>query len=204
MKVMLRALLLIAVGLSAVAVFAQTKTVTNATLKKFSDERVQADKDLRQNYEQLGFSSPEERERRLEGWKRENQELVDKWEQEQMARQNAEALADQGSAIDRLSQSLQTANPGYNQGYNQGYNPGYNTNEYWGYGGYIDPSGNYGLRFPGRPGYYPNGYPYERYGYDPYYNPPSGTVSGGMYWPGPSPGRPPVYYRPRPYVRPRH
>jgi len=114
------------------------------------------------------------------------------------------AGTDQGSAIDRLSQSLQTTNPGYNQSYNQGYNPGYNTNEYWGYGGYIDPSGNYGLRFPGRPGYYPNGYPYERYGYDPYYNPPSGTVSGGMYWPGPSPGRPPVYYRPRPYVRPRH
>ena len=182
MKVM-RALLLIAVGLAAVPAFAQTKTVTNATLKKFSDERVQADRDLNQNFDRLGFSSPEERERRLEAWKRENDELLDRWNKERADQQNAEALAAQAAAIGQLNQPVQ---PSYQPSY-----PSYNPNQIWGYGGvYADP---YGLGFPNRYGYYR-----DRYGRIHPIFPPSGSVSGGVFWPAPSP---PVYYRPGSRVR---
>jgi len=173
MKVILRALLLIAVGLSAVSAFAQTKTVTNATLKKFSDERVQADRDLNENYERLGFSSPEERERRLEAWKRENDELSDRWARERRDQENADAMAAQAAALGQLNQPVQQ--PTY---------PNYNPNGIWGYGGGYDP---YGYGFPNRYGYYR-----DRYGIHPIY-PPSGSVSGGVFWPSPPVRRP--YYR---------
>src|SRR5262245_43412608 len=194
MKVMMRALLLIAVGLAAVSTFAQTnaqtKTVTNASLEKFRAERVQGDRDLRENYERLGFSSPEERDRRLEAWNRENQQLVDKWEQQLRDQQNASALADQSAAIDRLGQSMQ-------QNATPRYDPNYNSTQTWGYGGYNDGFGYYGIPYPypNRPGYYPNRNRYNPYGYPPIY-PPSGSVSGGMYWPAPTPARP-YYRRPR-------
>ena len=51
-------------ALTAVSMMAQTKTVTNADLSKYSQERVKAEKDLRENYAKLGFSSPEEIELR--------------------------------------------------------------------------------------------------------------------------------------------
>jgi hypothetical protein len=52
-------------------VYAQSKTVTNADLEKYRSKRIAAEKDLRDNYEKLGFPSPEElekmnRESRLE------------------------------------------------------------------------------------------------------------------------------------------
>ncbi|NNE67938.1 MAG: hypothetical protein HKN33_15345 [Pyrinomonadaceae bacterium] len=43
--------------------FAQTKTITNADLEKFRTKRLKAEKELRENYRQLGFPSPEEMER---------------------------------------------------------------------------------------------------------------------------------------------
>lgn len=52
----------IAVGTS----FAQTRTVTNRDLEKFRQKRVEAERDYRENYEKLGFPSPEELERRRE------------------------------------------------------------------------------------------------------------------------------------------
>jgi hypothetical protein len=48
---------------SAVA-FAQTKTVTNADLEKFRQKRLQNEKNYRENYERLGFPSPEQLERK--------------------------------------------------------------------------------------------------------------------------------------------
>ena len=42
--------------------FAQTKTVTNADLEKFRQKRLQAEREYRENYERLGFPSPEELE----------------------------------------------------------------------------------------------------------------------------------------------
>ena len=43
--------------------FAQTRTVTNRDLEKFRQKRVEAEREYRENYEKLGFPSPEELER---------------------------------------------------------------------------------------------------------------------------------------------
>ena len=60
----------------AILVSAQTKTVTNADLEKYREKRIDAQRDLRENYEELGFSSPEERQERIEESRRQRAELV--------------------------------------------------------------------------------------------------------------------------------
>jgi hypothetical protein len=83
---------------AAVSAFAQTRTITNFELERYRTQRVQAEKDLNENYKELGFSSPEERAKRLDAWKKESQELSDRLEQERAARENAEALAEQAAS----------------------------------------------------------------------------------------------------------
>lgn len=51
-------------AMSATAAFAQTKVVTNADLAKFKTERLNAERELRENYARLGFVSPEEMAKR--------------------------------------------------------------------------------------------------------------------------------------------
>lgn len=46
--------------LAALCTFAQTKTVDNFDLEKYRQPRLQGEKDLRENYEKLGFPSPED------------------------------------------------------------------------------------------------------------------------------------------------
>ena len=53
----------------------QTKTVTNGDLEQFRQKRLKAERDYRENYEKLGFPSPEELERQSEQSKRELAEL---------------------------------------------------------------------------------------------------------------------------------
>ncbi|REJ77871.1 MAG: hypothetical protein DWQ47_16045 [Acidobacteria bacterium] len=60
----------------AIVVSGQTKTVTNADLEKYREKRIEAEKDLNENYEELGFSSPEERQHRIEESRRQRAELV--------------------------------------------------------------------------------------------------------------------------------
>ncbi len=52
--------------------FAQTRTVTNATLSKFTEKRLAAERDYRDNYQRMGFPSPEDegpaRARRAASW----------------------------------------------------------------------------------------------------------------------------------------
>src|SRR5688572_24288805 len=45
---------------------AQVRTVTNSTLQKFQQKRIAAERDYRENYEKLGFPSPEELDRQRE------------------------------------------------------------------------------------------------------------------------------------------
>lgn len=47
-------------SVAAVSAFGQTPTVTNADLEKYRQERLKAERELRENYEELGFPSPEE------------------------------------------------------------------------------------------------------------------------------------------------
>jgi len=74
---------------SAVA-FAQTKTVTNADLDKFKQKRLQAEKELRENYRELGFPSPDELQKQIEESKKELFALSDRLRAERIEREAAE------------------------------------------------------------------------------------------------------------------
>ena len=83
--------LMVAVVLMAVpAVFGQTKTVDNFTLDKYKQQRLAAEKDLRENYAKLGFPSPEELERRRQESEDEKAELLDKLREERLERERIE------------------------------------------------------------------------------------------------------------------
>lgn len=72
-------------NLSAIsAAFAQTKTVTNADLEKFRQKRVQAEREYRENYEKLGFPSPEEMERSREQSRYEAEETIIRRKEQRM------------------------------------------------------------------------------------------------------------------------
>ena len=51
---------------AAVVTVAQSKSVTNADLEKYRQERVKAERDYRENYEKLGLPSPDELQKRRE------------------------------------------------------------------------------------------------------------------------------------------
>lgn len=68
----------------------QTRTVTNDDLAKFREKRLQAEKDLRENYERLGFPSPAELDRRFQQESLEREQLSDKLRRERLAREQAE------------------------------------------------------------------------------------------------------------------
>lgn len=60
------------------AASAQGRQITNLDLEKYRVTRVAADKELRENYEKLGFPSPTELERRREKSRVETEELAAK------------------------------------------------------------------------------------------------------------------------------
>ncbi len=81
-------ILCIVFGVSGAA-FAQPKTVTDADLAKFKEKRVRAEKELRENYRELGFPSPEELRIQNEQSAKELSELSDKLRDERLAREAA-------------------------------------------------------------------------------------------------------------------
>ena len=104
--------------------FAQTKTVTNTDLEKFRQKRLQAEREYRENYERLGFPSPEELERKRVA---DEQELIEYSQQLEADRLELEAIqADaENRALWLQNQYLQLQynNSDYNSG---GYLPLYN------------------------------------------------------------------------------
>jgi hypothetical protein len=70
-------------SVSAGSVVGQTKTVTNADLEKFRQERLRAERDYRENYAKWGFPSPEELQRRSEQSSKETSELAAKFRAEE-------------------------------------------------------------------------------------------------------------------------
>jgi hypothetical protein len=149
---------------------AQTRTVTNDDLEQYRKQRVKADRELKEDFDRLGFSSPEEREKREADSQRKIAELADRLklrriEQERIDadRANAESEAAAAAAIAAYTRSMQT------QQQPQYYDPGYYNN--YGYGGWG--------------GYWGTG-DYRTRGYNnnlPWYGTDQGYVSGGMYWP---------------------
>lgn len=86
MKKRLLFILCLTVGLNALS-FAQTRTVTNADLEKFRQKRLQAEKEYREKYEELGFPSPEELEKRRVQSQIELEELSERLKEQRLAAQ---------------------------------------------------------------------------------------------------------------------
>lgn len=72
---------------AAIPFLAQTKVVTNATLEKYKQQRMAAEREYRENYERLGLPSPEELERRREQSRVETEALSAKLRAENMERE---------------------------------------------------------------------------------------------------------------------
>jgi hypothetical protein len=127
--------------------FAQTKTVTNADLEKFRQKRLQNEKNYRENYERLGFPSPEELERkRVE----DEENLIEFSQQLETQRLQREAIRAEIENQYLLMQSQYPPSPDYSN-YDSGaytyggylpFNYGYNN-----YGRYNRRSRSYGNRY---------------------------------------------------------
>ncbi len=129
--------------IAAITAFAQTKTITNADLEKYKQERLAAEREYRENYARLGFPSPEELAKRNEQSQRELSEYSARLRQERLAEEYANSLQNQ-------TNSMQTAPEYYPQNSRTnyfGYYPqsfGYFNNGYYN-NGYTRPRPN---RFP--------------------------------------------------------
>ena len=104
--------ILILVFATAFSIAAQNRTVTNADLEKFRQKRLAAERDLRENYERLGFPSPEELERQIEQSRIERSELAARLRAETLEREqvNLERRRAEIDAQTRSSQQYQTQN----------------------------------------------------------------------------------------------
>lgn len=123
--------------MTAISAFAQTKTVTNADLEKFRQQRVESEKNLRENYAKMGFPSPEELEKQNEQRRAELEEYSAQLSRQKLQTQNgfltqANVLRSQIASIDAQINYLRGQNNNYsNQSfvYSYGYAPyGYQIN----------------------------------------------------------------------------
>ena len=115
------------ISLAAVGT-AQVKTVTNSTLQKFTQKRLAAERDYRENYERMGFPSPEELDRQRDEDMKARLELA---EQLRQARLEKERLELEQRELDlesaRLNSEVQTVDDsgGYWNGYGGFYSSGF-------------------------------------------------------------------------------
>jgi hypothetical protein len=86
MKKLFLATLILATA--AVASLAQTKVVTNKDLEKYRVQRLEAEKDLRKKYLEMGYSSPEEAEKAFAERRARNREYFDRLIRENALAQN--------------------------------------------------------------------------------------------------------------------
>ena len=84
---------------SSLGVFSQVKTVSNLDLEKYKQDRLHAETELRENYAKLGFSSPEERERRNAESAKAATELSAKLRAERLERERIEAEREANEAM---------------------------------------------------------------------------------------------------------
>jgi hypothetical protein len=164
--------------LLAASAGAQTRSVTNADLNKYAQQRENAEREYRETYARRGFPSPEELERRR---KQDAQEMHDYADRIRL--QNAEierAMAAQAAAMQQMSPPVVVVN---------------------GQGGYYDPGYFWNGAYYGS-GYYGGGNRFGR-GFRQYSQP--GYYAGGQFWPtgGATPSRPLIQTAPRPIATPR-
>lgn len=89
------------VFVSAVMAFGQVRTVTNGTLEKFQQKRLAAERDYRENYQRLGFPSPEELEKQQEADMTARLQLAEQLRQARLEKERLE--------LEKRSLDLQTA-----------------------------------------------------------------------------------------------
>ena len=97
---------------AAVSVSAQTRTVTNDDLEKYRQKRVAAQRDLRENYERLGFPSPAEIDRQIEQSRVERSELAARLQAENLEREQLN-IERQRVENEARSRNFQTQNQNY-------------------------------------------------------------------------------------------
>lgn len=142
--------------IAAAQAAAQVRTVTNADLEKFRQTRLAALKDYRENYERLGFPSPEELDRQIEQNRVERAELAARLREENLERARL-GLEQQRIDLDRQIAEAEAQRLNNSQSPTGNYPFGAN-NSFFNYG--YTPFGN---NFPsfggfGFPGYnFPNG-----------------------------------------------
>jgi hypothetical protein len=138
--------------------WAQKRTVTNADLDKYKDQRVRAETDLRENYEKLGFPSPDELARREAETVKLRNELAAKLRQEAIDQERIDAQYRTAVAAAYAAQPRQIVVQG-----------GYDDYGFLSYGGY-----GFGGGF-GQAGRFPRVIRGQQTGY----------YAGGQFWPTP-------------------
>ncbi len=98
--------------ITTLTVTAQTRTVTNDDLEKFRQNRLAAERELRENYERLGFPSPAELEKQIEQSNRERSELAERLRAENLEIERLN-LERQRAAIEAGSFNYQNRVPNY-------------------------------------------------------------------------------------------
>lgn len=87
MKKVLFALCSIFILVGFISAQTTQRTITNLDLEKYKNQRLQAEKDLRENYEKLGFPSPEELEKQQKAEDEERAALSEKLRLERLERE---------------------------------------------------------------------------------------------------------------------
>ncbi|HLM61785.1 MAG TPA: hypothetical protein VK308_13345 [Pyrinomonadaceae bacterium] len=135
--------------IAAVSLSAQTRTVTNENLEKYRQKRVAAERDLRENYERLGFPSPEELQRQIEQTRAERAELAERLRAENIERERLnierQRAVNEARSLDYQRQT---------ESHSTGSYPAGERNTIFSYG--YAPYGFYNFPNFGFPNYYPN------------------------------------------------
>lgn len=144
--------------IASVSASAQTRTVTNDNLEKYRQKRVAAERDLRENYERLGFPSPEELKRQIEESGAARAELAERLRAENLERERLSLERERLNLDRQIAESEAQQRSDYssfpNSGFYGGANDFFLNNGYatigsgfggYGFGGYDFP----GYGFPG-------------------------------------------------------
>ncbi|MGD9562729.1 MAG: hypothetical protein AB7F88_12135 [Pyrinomonadaceae bacterium] len=86
---------------AAVPVFSQARTVTNADLEKYRQQRLKAEAEYAENYEKMGFPSPEELQKRNERARAEREVLSARLAAERIQRERIAAELAQAARASR-------------------------------------------------------------------------------------------------------
>lgn len=120
----------------------QTRTVTNDDLDKYRQKRVAAERELRENYERLGFPSPAELDRQNAASRAERSALSQRLESENIEREQLKLERERAEleARSEFYQSPTRFNDNFYPNYLPNYYPGYNLNGFYGapFGSYVN------------------------------------------------------------------